>query len=148
MHLEYTLFVLAIYREVMSSTRNTNDVDIHVGRKIRLFRLQTKMSQDDLASQIGVTRQQLHKYEQGANRVGASRLWEISSVLGTDVKQFFEGIDTSLGSKEILIDPFQALQNSNDGYKIAYALSKVSAPELRKQILAIIRTLGSTGEIE
>ena len=132
----------------MSTARESNNVDVHVGRKIRLFRQQAKISQDELARLIGVTRQQLHKYEQGTNRVGASRLWLISSILSVEVKLFFEDIETSAGSNNTQINPFQALQNSQDGYKIAYALSKVKAPELRKQILAIIRTLGASGGID
>ena len=106
------------------------------------------MSQEELAGLIGVTRQQLHKYEQGANRVGASRLWEISSVLNTDVKNFFAGIEKSKPTEDLQADPFQVLNNSQDGYKIAEALSKVQNPKLRKQISAIIRTLGATDSVE
>jgi len=66
-----------------------NDIDVKVGKRIELRRKLLKMTQKDLSKKIGVTFQQLQKYEQGFNRVSASRLWLISQALGTDINFFF-----------------------------------------------------------
>jgi transcriptional regulator with XRE-family HTH domain len=71
--------------------RTTTAVDTHVGQKIRARRTFLRMSQTDVADMIGITFQQIQKYERGANRVGASRLQEISDALGVSPFYFFEG---------------------------------------------------------
>ena len=72
------------------ATRRSGPLDAMVGAKIRMFRINRGMSQTVLAGRIGVTFQQVQKYERGANRVGASRLAEIASVLDVSVGEFFE----------------------------------------------------------
>lgn len=67
-------------------------VDIHVGRRIKIRRSMLKMSQEQLASLIGVTFQQIQKYESGANRVSSSRLYDIACALNQPISFFFEGI--------------------------------------------------------
>ena len=73
--------------------RAANPVDVHVGARIRLRRQVLKMSQEKLGDQLGVTFQQVQKYERGTNRVGASRLWRLSQVLDVPVSFFFEGLE-------------------------------------------------------
>lgn len=70
-------------------------VDVHVGQKIRQRRWLTGMTQQRLAELVGIKFQQIQKYETGANRVSASRLWDISEALDVDVSFFFEGLQTS-----------------------------------------------------
>jgi transcriptional regulator with XRE-family HTH domain len=77
-----------------TNPRTTTAVDTHVGQKIRARRTFLRMSQMDVAGMIGITFQQIQKYERGANRVGASRLQEISDVLGVSPFYFFEGAPT------------------------------------------------------
>lgn len=67
-------------------------VDVHVGQMIRQRRWLTGMTQQTLAEKVGIKFQQIQKYETGANRVSASRLWDIADALGVDVSFFFEGI--------------------------------------------------------
>ncbi|KIN61730.1 putative helix-turn-helix protein [Sulfitobacter noctilucae] len=67
-------------------------VDVHVGQKIRQRRWLTGMTQQRLAELVGIKFQQIQKYETGANRVSASRLWDIAEALGVNVAFFFEGI--------------------------------------------------------
>ncbi len=67
-------------------------VDVHVGKQLRTQRALYGLSQNDLAKQLGVTFQQLQKYESGANRTSASRLWEAGKALGVPVSYFFEGL--------------------------------------------------------
>ncbi|MEM6940448.1 MAG: helix-turn-helix transcriptional regulator [Pseudomonadota bacterium] len=70
-------------------------VDVHVGQRIRQRRWLTGMTQQRLAELVGIKFQQIQKYETGANRVSASRLWDIADALGVDIAFFFEGIKTS-----------------------------------------------------
>ncbi|CUH52242.1 helix-turn-helix domain-containing protein [Shimia marina] len=71
----------------------THPVDVHVGKKIRQRRWLTGMTQQQLAEQVGIKFQQIQKYETGANRVSASRLWDISDALDVPVSFFFEGLE-------------------------------------------------------
>jgi transcriptional regulator with XRE-family HTH domain len=77
------------------STRSPDPVDALVGRNIRVHRIDRGLTQTDLAKGIGVTFQQVQKYEQGTNRVGGGRLYKIADVLGLPISAFFEGADTS-----------------------------------------------------
>lgn len=67
-------------------------VDVHVGRRIRHRRWVVGMTQQNLAERVGIKFQQIQKYETGANRVSASRLWDIADALGVDISFFFEGL--------------------------------------------------------
>ena len=71
-----------------------NPIDIHVGSRVRLRRTLLGMSQEKLADAVGLTFQQIQKYETGMNRVSASRLWDIAETLTVPVSFFFEGIET------------------------------------------------------
>ena len=87
----------------MVRSRGPTAVDTHVGQKIRARRTFLGMSQSDIADAVGITFQQIQKYEKGANRVGASRLQEISNVLGVSPFYFFEGAPT-VGKKALTPD--------------------------------------------
>ena len=82
----------------MASKGFPNPIDVHVGSRIRLRRTLLGMSQERLAEAIGLTFQQVQKYERGANRVSASKLWEIAAALKTPVAYFYDG----LGDQESL----------------------------------------------
>ena len=71
----------------------THPVDVHVGKRIRHRRWLVGMTQQQLAESVGIKFQQIQKYETGANRVSASRLWDIADALEVPVSFFFEGID-------------------------------------------------------
>ena len=76
-----------------------NPVDIHVGKRIRLRRTILHITQQQMADMLGLTFQQVQKYEKGMNRVGASRLWDISRVLEVPMGFFFEDMDASVASQ-------------------------------------------------
>ena len=125
--------------------RSPNPVDIHVGSRVRLRRQVMKMSQEKLGDQLGVTFQQVQKYERGANRVGASRLYRMSQVLDVPVSFFFEGI-----SDDLPIDDFKEgdqlpivyeFINSTDGVNLAKAVSQIKNKAVRRKILELARSL-------
>lgn len=74
-------------------------VDVHVGKRIRHRRWLVGMTQQNLAERVGIKFQQIQKYETGANRVSASRLWDIADALDVQISFFFEGLDAEAGEK-------------------------------------------------
>lgn len=79
----------------MTEQRATNSVDGHIGRRVRERRLEIGMSQERLAELLGVTFQQIQKYEKGINRVAASRLYDMTDALDVDIAYFFDGLRKS-----------------------------------------------------
>jgi transcriptional regulator with XRE-family HTH domain len=108
-----------------------------VGAKIRIFRNHRGMSQSDLAGKIGVAFQQVQKYEKGINRVGASRLSRIASVLGISIGELFEASeDKSAGSKS----PFRLLAE-RDALRLLKAFSRTSDPRVRRAIAQLVESV-------
>ena len=111
-------------------------VDTHVGGRIRLRRRMLGITQQQLGATLGVTFQQLQKYEMGANRVSASRLWEIARALDVPVAFFFEGLDRSGGAApdatDLLADP--------EAMTLARKFHAIPEPQ-RRRLLALARSL-------
>jgi len=127
--------------------RSPNPVDTHVGTRIRLRRLVMKMSQEKLGDALGVTFQQVQKYERGANRVGASRLWRLSQVLDVPVNFFYDGLAenapaTAFGEGDQTPVVYDFI-NSTDGVALAMAVSKIKNKAVRRQILELARSLSA-----
>jgi transcriptional regulator with XRE-family HTH domain len=124
--------------------RSPNPIDIHVGSRVRLRRLLLGMSQEKLGDELGVTFQQVQKYERGANRIGASRLYRVSKVLQVPVGFFFEGLDGAPatgfaeGDQTPLVDDFI---NSPEGVALAAAFARIREPSVRRKLLELARTL-------
>jgi len=127
------------------SERSANPVDVHVGARVRLRRLMLRMSQDKLGETLGVTFQQVQKYERGANRVSASRLWGMADVLDVPVQYFFEGLNTQaeaggFGENDQTPLVYDFI-NSPDGVQLAAAFSRITDPKVRRQVLQLVRAL-------
>lgn len=123
--------------------REANQIDEHVGSRVRLRRQLLKMSQEKLGEELGVTFQQVQKYERGSNRIGASRLWSLSHVLDVPVTFFFDGLAASeSGMAESDQSPivYDFIQ-SPDGVALAQAFSQITDPKVRRRILDLVRTL-------
>ncbi len=127
--------------------RSPNPVDTHVGTRIRLRRQVMKMSQEKLGNALGVTFQQVQKYERGANRVGASRLWRMAQVMDVPVSFFYEGLTEDApasqfgeGDQTPIVYDFI---NSTDGVSLAMAVSKIKNKAVRRQILELARSLSA-----
>jgi len=76
-----------------------NKIDIYVGKRLLQRRNMLKITQEIMAKKLGITYQQIQKYEKGANRIAASRLWDFAQVLGVSINYFFEGIDADLAQQ-------------------------------------------------
>lgn len=81
--------------------RRSSDVDDHVGKRLRARRTELGISQEKLADAVGISFQQIQKYENASNRVAAGRLWDLAGCLDVDVGYFFEGIRASRGRKPL-----------------------------------------------
>lgn len=129
----------------MHAPRSANPVDTHVGKKIRHRRKDLKMSQEKLGESLGITFQQVQKYEGGTNRVGASRLWKLSEVLEVPVTFFFDGISGGHqvgGFAENEQSPFSYDQPQPEDVKaIAETVSRIKSPVVRQQILDLAKSL-------
>jgi transcriptional regulator with XRE-family HTH domain len=118
----------------MMSTRMPDPLDAMVGAKIRIFRVHRRISQTDLAEQIGVTFQQVQKYEKGTNRVGASRLSRIAAVLGISVGELFE---PAVGKSDDEMSPFRLLAEPG-ALRVLKAYSRTTDSHLRRVIAELV----------
>ena len=134
--------------------RKPNPVDIHVGSRIRMRRRVMGLSQDDLASQLGLTFQQVQKYERGTNRVSASKLFGIAAVLQAPVSYFFDGLSEpeSLGGSSVRDDAtetaIRSFLNTTEGLELARRFPLIPKGRLRKQVLELVRALGEDASAE
>ena len=117
-----------------------HSVDIHVGQKVRQRRWLVGMTQQQLAEKVGIKFQQIQKYETGANRVSASRLWDIAATLDVQISYFFEGLeqDKSQAVNEAVPSDLMAEKEALDLVRCYYAI-----PELqRRRLFDLARVLG------
>ncbi len=110
-----------------------NIVDIHVGERVRTRRLLAGLSQDAFAGYLGVTFQQIQKYEKGANRISASRLYRIAKILDAPITYFFD----RAGETDLPEDM------SREGLELIRAFSRIEDEGLRKHLLLLIKALGA-----
>lgn len=130
--------------------RKSNPVDVHVGGRVRLRRMLLGMSQEKLGESLGLTFQQVQKYEKGANRIGASRLFELARILGVNVQYFFEelsGPEAALakgagGFAETSGDDYLIeFLNSREGIELNRAFLRIKDPRARRAVLELVRSL-------
>jgi transcriptional regulator with XRE-family HTH domain len=130
--------------------KKPNPIDIHVGSRVRLRRTMLGMSQEKLGESLGITFQQIQKYEKGANRIGASRLQEIANVLNTPVSFFFD--DAPSGQKTHgggFSDSDSAnyvvnFLSSSEGLQLNRAFVKIKDPKVRRKIVEMVRALADS----
>lgn len=118
----------------------TQAIDRHVGQQIRWQRIQRSLSQEDLASQLGISYQQLHKYENGSNSVSASRLADIAQALGISVGEFFSGFGDPTS------DSWLDENSSLEQLLLAKYYNLIRSAEDRRAILFLMRSLA--GEVD
>ena len=126
-----------------------NPVDVHVGARVRLRRTLLGLSQEKLGEAIGLTFQQVQKYERGANRIGASRLHELSSVLDVPVEFFFADLDhvqytPGTGLSE---DPPPRFEGDplarRETLELVRAYYRITDPAVRRRLFELVKSLGS-----
>jgi transcriptional regulator with XRE-family HTH domain len=128
--------------------KKKHPVDRHVGLRMRIRRQMKRMSQEQLAESLGVTFQQVQKYENGSNRVSASRLFDVSRALEAPINYFFEGlIENNLpGVAEEGADFIYDFLSTPEGVAVATAFPRIKNAAARKRILDLIRSLADEDE--
>ena len=112
---------------------NNNAIDMHVGKRIRLRRTLLGMSQEQLGSELDITFQQVQKYERGANRVSASRLWDISQILDSPINYFFDDMSENTTRSS----PRRVSRGADD---VDLSDEQTKDPMARRETLELVRT--------
>jgi transcriptional regulator with XRE-family HTH domain len=130
-------------------SRRPNPIDVHVGGRVRLQRMLLGISQEKLGEKLGLTFQQVQKYEKGVNRIGASRLFDLAQVLRVPVQFFYD--DAPVGeSRTAGVEGFAEraddsyifdFLNSREGLELNRAFARIADPKARRAILDLVRTL-------
>ncbi|HZG31563.1 transcriptional regulator [Ensifer adhaerens] len=134
--------------------KKPNPIDIHVGSRIRLRRTMLGMSQEKLGESLGITFQQIQKYEKGTNRVGASRLQNISNILNVPVSFFFEDApgDNASGqsgmaeasSSNYVVD----FLSSSEGLQLNRAFVKINDAKVRRKVVELVKALAAEADVD
>jgi transcriptional regulator with XRE-family HTH domain len=138
------------FSAVEDGAAGPHPVDRHVGLHIRMRRKALGISQEKLADALGLTFQQVQKYERGANRVSASKLWEIARALKTNVACFYEGLEDEAH------EPAQTLMGANaqeflltsEGIELASAFPNIRRAGLRRKVLDLVRAMADSEAAE
>lgn len=125
-----------------------NPIDLYVGSRVRMRRMLTGLSQEKLGDALGVTFQQVQKYEKGANRIGASRLHQIAQVLGVPVSFFYDGAspagETSAGFAESpALDNVSDFLATSEGLHLNKAFVRIGDAGVRRKLVALVVALAN-----
>ena len=122
-----------------------NSVDVYVGARLRMRRAMLGMSQSKLGAVLGVTFQQIQKYEKGVNRISASRLKQAASVFDVDVDWFYEGGPAIQGAKGWAESASRSLDveflSTTDGFRLNRAFTRIRDPKVRRKIIDLVESL-------
>ncbi len=135
------------------SVRAPNPVDVHVGTRVRLRRTLLGMTQTGLGQAIGLTFQQVQKYERGVNRIGSSRLYDLARVLDVPVNFFFDDMPKEIASKSgaassgppegaEAFDP--DIVSKRETLELVRAYYKIENPQVRKRLFEMVKALGKS----
>jgi transcriptional regulator with XRE-family HTH domain len=128
-----------------------NPIDKHVGSRVRMRRVLIGMSQEKLGEALGLTFQQVQKYEKGTNRIGASRLQQISTILGVSVSFFFEGAPGEESGKAGLSDSGSSAYvvdflSTTEGLQLNKAFVRIKDPKVRRRVVDLVATLSGSDD--
>jgi transcriptional regulator with XRE-family HTH domain len=135
----------------MAAKKAPNPIDKHVGSRVRMRRMMLAMSQEKLGDALGLTFQQVQKYEKGTNRIGASRLQQISQILQVPVEFLFEGAPNLHGSGNTTKDAPSASYVSDflatsEGLSLTKAFTRIKEPKLRRRIVDLVEEIAGRSE--
>ena len=118
-------------------------VDKHVGSRVRMRRQMLAMSQQKLGDALGLTFQQVQKYEKGANRIGAGRLLQIADILKVPVSFFFEEAASATHESDNFQANLDEFVSSPDGLRLIGAFERIKSAVLRREIVSFVKTISS-----
>jgi transcriptional regulator with XRE-family HTH domain len=127
------------------ATKQANPIDAQVGNRVRIRRMLIGMSQERLGDLLGLTFQQVQKYEKGVNRIGAGRLFEMARILGVPIDFFYEGVESGEGRPGFAepegAPPVMEFVSSGEGLQLSLAFMKIKDPKVRKRVLDLVKSL-------
>jgi transcriptional regulator with XRE-family HTH domain len=129
--------------------KQANPIDIQVGNRVRIRRMLIGMSQERLGDLLGLTFQQVQKYEKGVNRIGAGRLFEVARILNVPVEFFYEGVEPQgqQGMSEPEgAPPVMEFVSSGEGLQLSLAFMKIKDAKVRKRVLDLVKSLAEEEE--
>jgi transcriptional regulator with XRE-family HTH domain len=131
--------------------KQANPIDIQVGNRVRIRRMLIGMSQERLGSLLGLTFQQIQKYEKGNNRIGAGRLYELARILNVPIDFFYEGVEVRLAGQPGMAEPesappVMAIVSSGEGLQLSLAFMKIRDAKVRKRVLDLVISLAEEDE--
>jgi transcriptional regulator with XRE-family HTH domain len=127
-------------------TKKANPIDAQVGNRVRIRRMLIGMSQEKLGDLLGLTFQQVQKYEKGVNRIGAGRLFEIARILGVPIDFFYDGVAASAETLVSAAPPVMEFVSSGEGLQLSLAFMKIKDPKVRKRVLDLVKSLADEEE--
>ena len=136
----------------MPSIKSPNSIDKHVGNRLRMRRMMLRMSQEKLGNAVGLSFQQIQKYEKGTNRMGASRLQQIAGVLRVPVPFFFEGLPQSSARPQV-VDKAQSPDYltqflvTSEGLALVEGFRRIKSVSLRRSIVGLVEEITADHEI-
>jgi transcriptional regulator with XRE-family HTH domain len=122
----------------MGDERSATSVDKRLGQRLRARRLEMDLSQEQLAERLGVTFQQVQKYEKGVNRIAASRLVDIATALETPIVHFFEGMGPGKGAKS---DRATEMMATPEGAQLVGLFLDIKSKPVRRKVIDLVRAL-------
>lgn len=133
-------------RSYVVPKKQPNPVDSQVGNRVRLRRMLIGMSQEKLGELLGLTFQQVQKYEKGANRIGAGRLYQIAQILSVPIDYFYEGASDPLAGPpakgtEVPSLPVAQFLSSAEGLQLSTAFMRIKSPKLRRRLVELVRSM-------
>jgi transcriptional regulator with XRE-family HTH domain len=131
--------------------KQANPIDVQVGSRVRIRRMLIGMSQERLGDLLGLTFQQVQKYEKGVNRIGAGRLFEVARILNVPVDFFYEGVSAQLAGQPGMSEPEGAppvmeFVSSGEGLQLSLAFMKIKDAKVRKRVLDLVKSLAEEEE--
>src|SRR5471030_1782798 len=124
--------------------KTPNPIDKHVGSRVRMRRMMLSMSQEKLGDAIGLTFQQVQKYERGTNRIGASRLYELSKVLDVPVGFFFEEMPPATSNTTGMSEaapPYEPQKMRGDGIELSRIYQRIGDSQMRRRLFELARAI-------
>jgi len=131
-----------------SKLKSVDEVDAFVGSRVRFRRVTIGMSQEHLGNAIGLTFQQVQKYEKGLNRIGAGRLYRIAQVLSVPVAFFYDGLPSTDDNDEMQqadarSAEIQSFLSTPEGQQLAHAFQQIDDGPTRRRILDLVNTISA-----
>jgi transcriptional regulator with XRE-family HTH domain len=128
----------------IEQSKPSHPIDVHVGLQVRLRRCEIGITQSKLAASLGLTFQQIQKYERGANRIGASKLYEIAKCLDVPISWFFEGLSDPMAAcvEGHVEKPFaHSLLSIMEGVDLANLFPKLKDRKVRRRVVDLVRAM-------